>query len=400
MGYICRCGCCFDKQGPYDAHLLTCKYVNWHLPPIGWFKINTDGSCKHENPTDKHPKGLCGGGGIVRDELGDVKAAFYDYFRMGDPTLAELSALYRSLSIVLQAKIKKAIIELDCLILIDAIDISLKKSILLARGASRLSLNCKGWLPLEVARMFGCHWLEPILDPNYDLPTTVFPPSSYLSLPLTSILNIAKTVGLQCSAIASEDADICSVCLERSCTVAAEGCAHELCVRCALYLCLTSNIPSESLTPPGSIPCPLCRHGILSFLKLPGSSAMEIKLPLSLTLCTPCMLHTRDQDTSETATSPDTRKGKCSDSISSDIICPVTCSLFPFVAIPLCTCNEGPCPNFDSGESECPDGCSQSLSNEPGKMDGMRLDKTTCSSMFWGRRSCSRENQCNAEINA
>ncbi|KAL3647364.1 E3 ubiquitin-protein ligase xbat33 [Castilleja foliolosa] len=94
--------------------------------------------------------------------------------------------------------------------------------ILLARGASRLSLNCKGWLPLEVARMFGCHLLEPILDPNYDLPTTVFPPSSYLSLPLTSILNIARDCGLQCSAIASEDADICSVCLERSCTVAAE----------------------------------------------------------------------------------------------------------------------------------------------------------------------------------
>ncbi|KAL3647358.1 E3 ubiquitin-protein ligase xbat33 [Castilleja foliolosa] len=276
--------------------------------------------------------------------------------------------------------------------------------ILLARGASRLSLNCKGWLPLEVARMWGCQLLEPILDPNSDLPTPVFPPSSYLSLPLMSILNIARDYGLQFSAIASDDADICSVCLERSCTVAAEGCAHELCVSCALYLCSTSNIPSESSTPPGSIPCPLCRHGILSFLKLPGSSTKEIKLPLSLSLCTPCMLHTRDQDTSETATSPDTRKGKRSDSISSDIICPVTCSPFPSVAIPLCTCNEGPCPNFHSGESdtqdEYPDGRSQSVSNEPGKMDGLRLEKTTCSSMFWGRRSCSRENQCNAEINA
>ncbi|KAL3645279.1 E3 ubiquitin-protein ligase xbat33 [Castilleja foliolosa] len=276
--------------------------------------------------------------------------------------------------------------------------------ILLARGASRLTLNCNGWLPVEVARMWGRHWLEPLLDPNSDLPTPVFPPSNYLSLPLMSILNIARDYGLHCSGNASDDADICAVCLERTCTVSAEGCAHELCVRCALYLCSTTNIPSDSSTPAGSIPCPFCRHGVLSFLKLPGSSEKEVKLPLSLSLCTPCMLHTRDQDTHETATSPDTRKGKRSDSISSDISCPVSCSPFPSVAIPLCTCNEGPCPNFDSRESdpqdEYPDGHSQSVSNEQGKMDGMRLEKTTCSGMFWSRRSCSRENQCNAEINA
>ncbi|KAK4385016.1 UNVERIFIED_CONTAM: E3 ubiquitin-protein ligase XBAT33 [Sesamum radiatum] len=274
--------------------------------------------------------------------------------------------------------------------------------ILLARGASRLSLNCNGWLPLDVARMWGRHWLEPLLEPNSDLPIPIFPPSNYLSLPLMSVLNIARECGLQFSASASDDADICAVCLERACTVAAEGCAHELCVRCALYLCSTSNIPSESSIPPGSIPCPLCRHGIVSFVKLPRSSAKEIKLPLSLSLCTPCMLHPREQDVSETVGSPDMRKKRV-DSVSSDIFCPVTCSPFPSVAIPLCTCNEGPCPNFDAGESDHQEESpqrSQSVSGEQEKMEGMRLEKTTCSSMFWGRRSCSREHQCNAEINA
>ncbi|XP_022862700.1 E3 ubiquitin-protein ligase XBAT33-like, partial [Olea europaea var. sylvestris] len=180
------------------------------------------------------------------------------------------------------------------------------------------------------------------------------------------------------------------------------GCGHELCIRCALYICSTSNIPSELLVPPGSIPCPFCRHGIVAFVKLPGSSAKEINLPLSLSLCTPCMLHHREQDRSESVGSPDVRKTR-SDSVSSDIFCPVTCSPFPSVTIPLCTCNDGPCPNSDSRGSETQEASprrSQSTSNEQEKIDGMRLEKTTCTSMFWGRRSCSREHQCNAEINA
>ncbi|KAH6815527.1 hypothetical protein C2S51_020347, partial [Perilla frutescens var. frutescens] len=284
--------------------------------------------------------------------------------------------------------------------------------ILLARGATCLSLNCNGWLPIDVARMWGRHWLEPLLTPNSDLPVPIFPPSNYLSLPLLSVLNIAREYGLQFSATTSDDADICAVCLERACSVAAEGCAHELCVRCALYLCSTSNIPSESSIPPGSIPCPFCRHSILRFVKLPGTSSKDIKLPLSLGLCTPCMLHPRErererereQDTPEEAAAglPEMRKNRVA-SVSSDMFCPVTCSPFPSVSIPLCTCNEGPCPNFDTGEREPPEGSPHrphSVPSEREKLEGVRLEKTTCSNMFWGRRSCSREHQCNAEINA
>lgn len=91
------------------------------------------------------------------------------------------------------------------------------------------------------------------------------------------------------------------------------------------------------------------------------------------------------------------------DSVSSDMFCPVSCSPFPSVALPLCTCNEGPCPNFDSRETDPEEDShdrSQSTTSEHEKIEGVRLGKTTCSSMFWGRRSCSREHQCNAEINA
>lgn len=180
------------------------------------------------------------------------------------------------------------------------------------------------------------------------------------------------------------------------------GCGHELCVRCALYLCSTSSIPLEIMGPPGSIPCPLCRHGIMSFIKLPGSPVKENKQQMSLALCTPCMLHSRDLDRQSPASTPDIRRNRVV-SVSSEIFCPVTCSPFPSVTIPLCTCNDGPCPSFEPREAETEDESpnrSQAISVDQDKMEGPRFERTTCSSMFWGRRSCSREHQCNSEINA
>ncbi|XP_024317561.1 probable E3 ubiquitin-protein ligase XBOS33 isoform X2 [Brachypodium distachyon] len=64
--------------------------------------------------------------------------------------------------------------------------------LLLAKGASRLTLNCNGWLPLDVARIFGRRSLEPLLSPNSHSIIPVIQPSSYLALPLMSILNIAS----------------------------------------------------------------------------------------------------------------------------------------------------------------------------------------------------------------
>ncbi|XP_042512880.1 E3 ubiquitin-protein ligase XBAT33-like isoform X1 [Macadamia integrifolia] len=274
--------------------------------------------------------------------------------------------------------------------------------ILISRGASRLTLNCNGWLPLDVARIWSRHLLEPLLAPNSQLIVPTFPPSNYLSLPLMSVLNIARECGLQSSITTSDDNDTCAVCLERACTVAAEGCGHELCVRCALYLCSTSNIPSEMVGPPGSIPCPLCRHSIVSFVKLPDSPAKELKVHLSLGLCTPCMLHRCDPDMPTSAWRPEIRKNRVA-SISSDLLCPVSCSPFPSVAIPLCACNDCPCPSLEPQEGETREESSadtQGISVEEDKMEATRLVKASCSSIFWNRRSCHREHQCNSEINA
>ncbi|XP_010278584.1 PREDICTED: E3 ubiquitin-protein ligase XBAT33-like [Nelumbo nucifera] len=273
--------------------------------------------------------------------------------------------------------------------------------ILLARGASRLTLNCNGWLPVDVARIWGRHWLELLLAPNSDLVLPTFPPSNYLSLPLMSVLNIARDYGLQPSTATSDDSNICAVCLERACDVAAEGCRHELCVRCALYLCSTSNIPSEMAGPPGSIPCPLCRHSIISFNKLPGSPEKELKLHLSLGLCTPCMLHHHDPDTPTATCKSEIRKNRVA-AVSSDLLCSVSCSPFHSVAIPLCTCNDESCPSLELQEREMQGVSSDShgTSVEQDKLEGPRLERVSCSRLFWNRRSCHREHQCNSEINA
>lgn len=183
------------------------------------------------------------------------------------------------------------------------------------------------------------------------------------------------------------------------------GCLHELCTSCALYLCSTSNITSETAGPPGSIPCPLCRHGIVSFVKLGGSPAKEFKLARPLSLCTPCMLHTCEPDTPSPACRSDLRKNRVA-SVTPELLCPLSCAPFPSVSIPSCTCNEDPCHALESSEEgredrpSTPHGSGNSSEEQDSKLNDPRLEKTSCSIMFWGRRSCHREHQCNSEINA
>jgi E3 ubiquitin-protein ligase XBAT32/33 len=45
---------------------------------------------------------------------------------------------------------------------------------------------------MDVARIFGRRGLEPLLSPNSHTVIPAIQPSSYLALPLMSILNIAR----------------------------------------------------------------------------------------------------------------------------------------------------------------------------------------------------------------
>ncbi|KAL4320230.1 hypothetical protein GQ457_18G004520 [Hibiscus cannabinus] len=160
--------------------------------------------------------------------------------------------------------------------------------ILIARGASITATNMNGWSPLMVARSWRKNWLEEILTNQPEGQSQALP-SPFLSLPLMSIVKIARECGWRTGDSLFSCQDPCAVCLDRQCTVAAEGCDHEFCTQCALYLCSTNNTINVAKGPTGSIACPLCRHGIVSFVKLPGTKPTVkavARTSLSLSFCT------------------------------------------------------------------------------------------------------------------
>jgi len=160
--------------------------------------------------------------------------------------------------------------------------------LLIAKGASLTAENANGWTPLMVARSWHRNSIEEILTSQPECRLEVLP-SPYLSLPLMSIVKIARECGWRNSDCVSPSQDPCVVCLERKCTIAAEGCEHEFCTHCALYLCLCSSSSPSTVTkgPLGSIPCPLCRHGIVSFEMLPETRPIKevARTSLSLSFC-------------------------------------------------------------------------------------------------------------------
>ncbi|CAI0427718.1 unnamed protein product [Linum tenue] len=160
---------------------------------------------------------------------------------------------------------------------------------LITKGACLDAENANGWTALMVARSWHRNELEEILSsqPAEQQHQQQMCPSSYLSLPLMSIVKIARECGWRNNDLIPSCQDPCVVCLEARCTVAAEGCNHEFCTRCALYLCSTICTSMASQGPPGSIPCPLCRHGIVSFAKLPGTRAARKSIGHRTTLSLP-----------------------------------------------------------------------------------------------------------------
>lgn len=162
--------------------------------------------------------------------------------------------------------------------------------ILIAKGASLTAVNANGWTPLAVAHSWHRDGLEDILTPRAQGQSSLaLSPSPYLCLPFMSIVKIARECGWRSGDSVNTCLDPCVVCLERKCTVAAEGCYHEFCTRCALYLCSTNCTTTVAHGPPGSIACPLCRHGIVSFVKLEATSPIVkdiARMSLSLSFCT------------------------------------------------------------------------------------------------------------------
>lgn len=146
--------------------------------------------------------------------------------------------------------------------------------------------NVNGLTPLLVARSWHKTSIEGILSKQPENRMRILP-SPYLCLPLMSIVKIARECGWRKTSASSTCQDPCVICLEVECTVAAEGCGHEFCTKCALYLCSTTSSSTSTRGVPGSISCPLCRHAIVSFMRLTSTTPIK-ELPwtsASLALC-------------------------------------------------------------------------------------------------------------------
>lgn len=88
------------------------KTVYWSKPIPGWVKLNCDGSCRG-NP------GNLGGGGIIRDFQGVVKAAFSAHFGHGTNNEAELQAILEGIRLCKQFHFFNVVIESDSRIVVD-----------------------------------------------------------------------------------------------------------------------------------------------------------------------------------------------------------------------------------------------------------------------------------------
>ena len=137
------------------------------------------------------------------------------------------------------------------------------------------------------------------------------------------------------------------------------GCGHELCTKCALYLCSTSSSYTEASGPPGSVPCPLCRNGIVSFMRLEKAArSKEGSTCSSLGLCSryPQSDPTSSKEDSPTSSRANENRNSL---VLTDTFRAVTCTGFSNLKnFPSCICTEGPggkhldqCSNIDNNSN-------------------------------------------------
>lgn len=96
-----------------SSHKIECIIVKWIRPPMGWIKLNTDGS---HNSVDS-----IGAGGIIRDSNGKIMMAFAKYLGIGSSNLAEAKAIIYGLQWCISHRFQSIILESDSLIIVNMI---------------------------------------------------------------------------------------------------------------------------------------------------------------------------------------------------------------------------------------------------------------------------------------
>lgn len=91
--------------------VLDIKLITWQKPRLNWIKYNVDGVCSGN-------RGRAGGGGIFRNEYGEMLLAFCEYFGFGTSMLVEALAILHGLKYAQGLNITFLWLELDSLELV------------------------------------------------------------------------------------------------------------------------------------------------------------------------------------------------------------------------------------------------------------------------------------------
>jgi ribonuclease HI len=89
--------------------------IKWVVPPVGWYKLNTNGSSVG-NP------GLAGGGGVIRNHVGDWVGGFSRAIGITTSVQAELRALKDGLNLAIDLGILNLEIEMDSLVAVELVN--------------------------------------------------------------------------------------------------------------------------------------------------------------------------------------------------------------------------------------------------------------------------------------
>lgn len=109
----------FFLAGPHSQSSRVKEvHISKEPPQEGWYKINSDGSCK----SDCHGFGDIAAGGIIRNSNGTWMKGFACFLGSGTSLLVKLWAIYIGISIAKDANFDPIIVESDCLYAVNLIN--------------------------------------------------------------------------------------------------------------------------------------------------------------------------------------------------------------------------------------------------------------------------------------
>ncbi|KAF3956414.1 hypothetical protein CMV_018453 [Castanea mollissima] len=90
------------------------KPIRWEKPPMGWIKLNTDGSLSGD-------LGLAGGGGVFRNEEGEWILGYSRHIGITSGFMAELWAIQDGLLLCVERNFQAVEIEMDAKVVCDVL---------------------------------------------------------------------------------------------------------------------------------------------------------------------------------------------------------------------------------------------------------------------------------------